>query len=368
MRLALALARSAQGTTWPNPSVGCVLTQGARIVGQGATAAGGRPHAEAAALTMAGALAAGATAYITLEPCAHHGRTPPCADALVAAGIARAVIACTDPDPRTDGAGLARLRAAGVAVEFGPGAVEAGDILAGFFSRVRTGRPLVTLKLASTLDGRIATAAGESRWITGEAARRLVHAERGRHDAVLVGIGTALADAPDLRCRLPGFAPAPNPRVVADTWLRLPLDSPLVTTAGAAPLWVLHGEAADPVRRAALAARGVVCHAVPAGPGGLDIAAMLAALGAAGLTRVLVEGGAALAASLLAADLVDRLLWVQAPAVVGSEGLASVGPLGTATLAALRRFVPEARWQAGVDGMGVFTRMAPDVAVAAAAP
>ena len=207
MRAALALARRGLGNTWPNPTVGCVVVRDGRVIGRAVTAPGGRPHAEPLALAMAGTAARGATVYVTLEPCCHHGRTPPCTEALIAAGVARVVIASPDPDPRVNGQGIARLRAAGIVVDAGLLAAEAEDVNAGFFHRVRHGRPLVTLKLASTLDGRIATRTGESRWITGEPARRMAHALRGRHDAVMVGVGTVLADDPDLTCRIPGYKP-----------------------------------------------------------------------------------------------------------------------------------------------------------------
>ena len=194
MRAALALARRGLGNTWPNPSVGCVIVREGRVVGRGVTTPGGRPHAEPVALERAGNAARGATAYVTLEPCCHWGRTPPCADALIEAGVARVVIGTRDPDPRVDGAGIARLQAAGVLVTEAVLQYDARELIAGFALRLNAGRPLVTLKLASTLDGRIATASGESRWISGEPARRAAHALRGRHDAVMVGSGTVLAD------------------------------------------------------------------------------------------------------------------------------------------------------------------------------
>ncbi|HZH46891.1 MAG TPA: bifunctional diaminohydroxyphosphoribosylaminopyrimidine deaminase/5-amino-6-(5-phosphoribosylamino)uracil reductase RibD, partial [Roseococcus sp.] len=241
MRAALALAGRGLGNAWPNPAVGCVLVRQGRVVGRGWTQPGGRPHAETQALDRAGALARGATAYVTLEPCSHHGRTPPCCDALVAAGVARVVVAMRDPDARVDGRGLARLRAAGIAVEEGLLEAEARADQAGFLHRITAGLPLVTLKLASTLDGRIATEAGESRWITGPAARREVHALRARHDAVLVGSGTVLADDPDLTCRIPGMHRAAMLRVMADARLRLPVTARLVSGARTQPTWLLTG-------------------------------------------------------------------------------------------------------------------------------
>ena len=215
MRAALALARRGLGNAWPNPAVGCVLVKEGRVIGRGWTQPGGRPHAETEALRRAGDAARGATAYVTLEPCSHHGRTPPCCEALAEAGIARVVMAMRDPDPRVNGRGLAMLRGAGIAVEEGLLEAEARALNAGFFRRIQAGMPVVTLKLASTLDGRIATASGESRWITGAAARREVHALRARHDAILVGSGTVLADDPDLTCRIPGMERVPMLRVVA---------------------------------------------------------------------------------------------------------------------------------------------------------
>jgi diaminohydroxyphosphoribosylaminopyrimidine deaminase / 5-amino-6-(5-phosphoribosylamino)uracil reductase len=349
MRAALALARRGLGNVWPNPAVGCVIVRpDGRVVGRGWTAPGGRPHAETQALAEAGERARGAVAYVTLEPCSHHGRTPPCADALVRAGIARCVVAMGDPDARVDGRGVARLRGAGIAVEVGLLSEAAEALQAGFLARVRVGRPMVTVKLATTLDGRIATASGESKWITGPEARRLAHAMRGRHDAVMAGIGTVLADDPALTCRLPRFKPVPDVRVVVDTTLRLPPASTLARTAREAPVWALHGPEAPAERRRALAEAGVVLMEVAAGQGGLDLAAALRALGGAGLTRVLVEGGAGLAGGLLRAGLADRLAWFHAPAVLGADALPATQPLG-ATLAGMPRFERVRAGAAGID-------------------
>jgi diaminohydroxyphosphoribosylaminopyrimidine deaminase/5-amino-6-(5-phosphoribosylamino)uracil reductase len=316
MALALALGRRGQGRCWPNPAVGCVLVRDGRVVGRGWTRPGGRPHAETVALAQAGAAARGATAYVSLEPCAHHGRTPPCADALVAAGIARVVIPFPDPDPRVNGAGVARLRAAGIVVSEGPGATEAARDLAGFLQRVRLGRPWLTLKLAASFDGRIATGTGESQWITGPGARRMVHAERARNDAVMVGAGTARDDDPMLTVRDLGVAQQPV-RVVASRRLDLPDD-------GRVARWT---------------DRGAVCLAVPvAGRRELPPEAMLAALGTAGLTRVFCEGGGTLAASLLSAGLVDELVGMTAGLAIGAEGRPAFGAMGIARLAEAPRF------------------------------
>ncbi len=358
MRAALALARRGLGTAWPNPSVGCVIVRDGRVVGRAFTASGGRPHAEPLALAMAGAAAKGATAYVTLEPCCHHGRTPPCTDALIAAGVARVVIASRDVDPRVNGEGVARLRAAGIEVMEGVLAAEADEVNAGFFTRLRAGRPLVTLKLASTLDGRIATGGGESRWITGEPARRAAHAMRGRHDAIMVGVGTVLADDPDLTCRIPGFRSLPLVRVVVDSHLRTGLRSRLATSAQAVPTWIIARNGADPARRQALSRLGVTLLDVPGGEVGVDIRRGLEALAERGITRLLLEGGARLAASLLRAGLVDRLAWFHAPTVMGGDGWAAVQSFGVGRLAEMPRFVRHATTAVGDDWLTEFRRAA----------
>jgi diaminohydroxyphosphoribosylaminopyrimidine deaminase / 5-amino-6-(5-phosphoribosylamino)uracil reductase len=356
MRAALALARRGLGLTWPNPSVGCVIVTDGRVVGRGATAPSGRPHAETLALERAGARARGGTAYVTLEPCCHWGRTPPCTDALIDAGIARVVIAVRDPDPRVDGRGVAILRDAGIKVAEGVLQADAREVIAGFTLRLHADRPWVTLKLASTLDGRIATRTGESRWITGQLARRKAHALRGRHDAIMVGIGTVLADDPDLTCRLPGFRPTDAVRVVADGGMRIPLDSRLVGTAGEAPTWMLVREGGDAERRRALAARGVKLIEVSGAPPGVDLRDGLAHLSTAGLTRILVEGGARLAAALLREDLVDRIAWFHAPAVMGGDGLPAVQGFGADALAEMPRFVRRSTAPLGPDMLSEFER------------
>lgn len=231
MGAALALARRGLGRVWPNPAVGCVIVKDGHVVGRGFTQSGGRPHAEPVALAMAGDAAQGADVYVSLEPCSHFGKTPPCADTLITAGVARVIAAAVDPDPRVSGRGLARLRDAGVDVVEGVRRDEAEALNAGFFSRVRTGRPLVTLKCATTLDGRIALSNGESKWITGPEARRRGHLLRCDHDAILIGSGTALADDPALTCRLPGLEGCSPVRVVMDGSLRLPVTSALVRSA-----------------------------------------------------------------------------------------------------------------------------------------
>jgi diaminohydroxyphosphoribosylaminopyrimidine deaminase/5-amino-6-(5-phosphoribosylamino)uracil reductase len=276
---------------------------------------------------------------VTLEPCCHWGKTPPCTDALVAARLGRVVVAVEDPDPRVAGAGLARLREAGLSVEAGLCAAEAIELNAGFFQRVLTGRPLVTLKLAASLDGRIAAASGESRWITGDRARERAHLLRAEHDAVLVGTATALADDPQLTCRLPGLASRSPVRVVIDRELRLPPRARLVAEARQVPSWLVTSAAADPGRQAALREAGAeVIAAETDSSGQIDLTAALRLLGERGLTRLLVEGGGRLAAALLRAGLVDRLVWINAPMLIGGDGVAAVAALAIEALADAPRF------------------------------
>lgn len=356
MRAALGLAQRGLGSTWPNPSVGCVIVADGVVVGRGRTADGGRPHAEPQALAMAGTKARGATAYVSLEPCCFHGHTPACTDALIEAGIACVVVGTRDPDRRVNGAGIARLRAAGIEVVEDVLRDAADKMAEGLIARVLHGRPHVTLKLASTLDGRIATRLGASQWITGSDARRAVHLLRGRSDAVMVGIGTALADDPDLTCRLPDFKATPIVRVVADSRLRIALTSKLVRDAGSAPTWLLARNDADAARRGALMALGVEVLGQPGNAAGLDLAAGLAALATRGITRLLVEGGAILAAGLLRADLVDRVVWFHAPSVMGGDGLAAAAGWGVAAIADMRRYRTVANDIIGDDVITVLER------------
>lgn len=327
----------------PNPSVGAIIVKDGIVLGRGATAPGGRPHAEVVALEQAhrlwgsGALA-GATAYVSLEPCAHHGHTGPCADALIAAGITRIVAPMEDPDTRVSGRGFAALRAAGLEVTVGMLADEAAHLNAGFFSRIARGRPWIQLKLATTLDGRIATRTGESRWLTGPAARRQVHMMRARADAVLIGAGTARIDDPMLDVRLPGSW-APTIRIVADGGLSLPLTGRLAATARSHPLWVLHRDNAPEERRAALTEIGAVPIAVPHyETGRLDMGQALEILGQRGLTRVMCEGGGQIAAALLSAGLTDELALFSAGGTIGGDGLPAVQGFGLERLGEMPRF------------------------------
>jgi diaminohydroxyphosphoribosylaminopyrimidine deaminase/5-amino-6-(5-phosphoribosylamino)uracil reductase len=339
MQAALALARRGLGTVWPNPAVGCVIVKEGRVVGRGWTQPGGRPHGETEALRRAGEGAVGATAYISLEPCCHWGQTPPCVDALIAAGVRRVVVPLEDPDPRVAGGGLRRLHEAGLEVETGLCAAEAAEVNAGFFSRLRLGRPLVTLKLGTSLDGRIATASGESQWITGPPARERAHALRAAHDAIMVGTGTALADDPQLTCRLPGLAQRSPVRVVIDRHLRMPPSIQLIASAREVPTWVLTSLSADPLRRQALADGGVTVIEIDGDSNGdIDLATALAALGERGITRLLVEGGGRLAAALVLARLVDRLIWAHAPLLIGNDGVPAIADLGLEVLTDAPRF------------------------------
>lgn len=325
MRHALGLATRALGQAAPNPAVGCVIvSDDGHILGRGWTGKGGRPHAETVALAQAGASARGATAYVTLEPCAHYGATPPCVEALVAAGIARVVAALEDPDPRVCGRGLACLREAGIEVTLGLLSADAADLNAGFFLRILEQRPLVTLKMAASADGRTAAATGQSCWITGPEARRFGHLLRAQHDAILVGIETALADDPLLSCRIAGLEDRSPLRVVLDTRLRLAPSSQLAETARKIPTLVFTvSQGGD-----ALRAKGVEVLTVARDLRGRpDIALVLRELAARGVTRLLVEGGAAVHESLLDRGLADRIELFRAPVILGGAGRASVDPL-----------------------------------------
>jgi diaminohydroxyphosphoribosylaminopyrimidine deaminase/5-amino-6-(5-phosphoribosylamino)uracil reductase len=339
MRAALALARRSLGRTWPNPAVGCIIAKDGAIVGRGRTRDGGRPHAEADALAQAGDAARGATAYVTLEPCAHFGKSPPCADALVGAGVAKVVSALEDPYPEVNGQGHARLRAAGVAVDVGEGAKEAAEINAGFLLRVREGRPLFHLKMATSLDGRIATASGESKWITGAAARAVGQHLRATHDAILVGANTVAADDPELTCRLPGLEEYSPVRVVLDSKARMSPDSKLAASANRTPVWLLCTRDASASARGSLRAKGIdVIEVASDEQGRVDVRAAAQALGERRLTRVLIEGGGEVAAAFLKADLVDRVTSYRAGLLLGADSRSAVGPLALEKLGFAPRF------------------------------
>ena len=343
MRRALALARRALGRTSPNPAVGCVIVRGGRIVAQGATASGGRPHAEAMALVRAGKKARGATAYVSFEPCAHHGRTPPCAAALVEAGVRRVVVGCVDPYPPVRGRGLAILRRAGIEVASGVLEDECRRLNAGFITRVMHGRPLTTLKLALSLDGRIAAASGDSRWISSAESRALVHRWRGVADAVMVGAATVIADNPRLTCRAPGGRdPA---RVVIDGRLRCPPRARVFTQRSSAPTVLVTTAAnAGRARRRYRGARVEVMGCAARGSE-IDLRQLMRDFARRGWCRVLIEGGAHLAGAALAAGVVDRIAFFATPILLGAgtpaiEGLGysrvreaiRLGPLGVREL------------------------------------
>jgi len=357
MRAALALARRGLGRTYPNPAVGCVLTNPeGYVVGRGWTQPSGRPHAETEALRRAGGAARGGTAYVTLEPCCHVGQTPPCSQALIDAGIARVVVATNDPDPRVSGGGLKALRQAGIAVETGLLEAEAREINAGFFLRTEAGRPMVTLKLATSLDGRIATASGQSQWITGEESRARAHLLRAAHDAILVGRGTVEADNPSLTCRLPGCADRSPLRVVLDSKLSLFKDGG-VPHLKIHPAWVICGK---DIENCTPALNGWEMIPVELGKDGrVDPFAALQALAVLkGVTRVLVEGGGEVAGSFLRGNLVDRVVWFRAPVVIGGDGRPALGGLGVETLAQALRFRVQSREVLGQDVVETYVREA----------
>ena len=332
MALALALARRGLGRTWPNPAVGAVIEKNGVIVGRGWTQPGGRPHAEVEALRRAGEAARGATMYVTLEPCSHHGKSPPCADAVIAAGISRVVSALEDPNPEVAGRGHARLRAAGIAVEVGIGAAQARHDHAGHIRRMREGRPQVMLKLAISADGKAGAAGRKPIAITGDAVRERVHLLRAEHDAIAVGIGTALADDPVLTCRLPGMFDRSPVRVVFDSNLRLPLESRLVRSAYETPVWAVAGMKAPEAAEVALLSRGVEVLRSPESADRLDLRDALEFLAAKGITRLMVEGGPVLAAALIEADLIDEAILFHSRVVVGADG---VEALASGAMAAL---------------------------------
>jgi diaminohydroxyphosphoribosylaminopyrimidine deaminase / 5-amino-6-(5-phosphoribosylamino)uracil reductase len=371
MDLALALGRRGLGRTWPNPAVGAVVVRagadGAMIVGRGWTQPGGRPHAETEALGRAGAAARGATLYVTLEPCSHHGKTPPCADAIIAAGIARVVSALEDPNPEVRGEGHARLGARGIAVEIGVGAQAARRDHAGHIRRVTSNRPHVMLKLAISADGKAGLAGRRPVPITGAPATARVHLMRAMSDAIMIGIGTALSDDPSLTCRLPGMTDRSPVRVVLDNALRLPVASRLVETARETPVWVIAGEAAQPACEHALRTHGVEVMRVPASAGAanasaagasrLDVVAALRLLAGRGITRLMVEGGPTLAASLVSADLVDEALLFRSPHLIGGGGIDALEGLRLTALTQSPHLVSRGTARLGLDTMETFERI-----------
>lgn len=357
MQLALTLGRRGLGRTAPNPAVGAVIVKDGIIVGRGWTQPGGRPHAEPEALAQAGEAARGATLYVTLEPCSHVGKSPPCADAIIAAGIARVVSAIEDPNPQVAGQGHAKLRAAGIVVDVGMCADDAARDHAGHFRRVRDGRPHVILKLAVSPDDKIGAAGGKPVAITGEAARARVHLLRAQCDAVLIGIGTALADDPLLTCRLPGMAKRSPVRVVLDRALRLSGDSKLVHSAREVPLWVLTSNTAEAPAAAKLGAAGVQVSRVKARAAGLDLADALRVLSERGITRLMVEGGAQVAASFAEAGLVDEVWLLRGPKEIGAGGVAALGALPLSVVTQSPSFRVRASESLDHDALTIYERV-----------
>lgn len=357
MQLALTLGRRGLGRTWPNPAVGAVVVNDGIIVGRGFTQAGGRPHAEPMALEHAGPAARGATLYVTLEPCSHSGKSPPCTDAVIASGIARVVAAIEDPNPEVAGQGFARLRGAGIAVDVGLEAKAAAYAHAGHFRRIRDHRPHVILKLAVSADDKIGAAGGRPVAITGEAARTRVHLLRAQCDAILVGVGTVLSDDPLLTCRLPGMEARSPVRVVLDRALRIPGDSRLLRSARETPLWVMTSQLAEAPAAAKLGAAGAQVIRMPTRtPSGLDLAAVLRALAEKGITRLMVEGGSHVAASFVAAGLVDEAWLLRGPDAIGAGGVNALDALPLAAITQSPAFRVRASEILGKDTLTIYER------------
>src|SRR5260370_26827612 len=361
MQLALTLGRRGQGRTWPNPAVGAVVVKEGVTGGRGWPQPGGRPHAEPVALARGGEAARGATLYVTLEPCSHIGKSPPCADAIIAAGIARVVSAIGDPNPEVGGQGHAKLRAAGIAVDIGLGAAEAAHDHAGHFRRIRDKRPHVILKLAVSADDKIGAAGRKPLTISGEAARARVHLLRAQCDAILVGIGTVQADDPLLTCRLPGIEARSPVRVVLDRALRIPGTSKLVHSARETQLWVMTSSLSEAPAAMTLGAAGaqvirVATTTTP--PPGLDLKAVLHALAERGITRLLVEGGARVASSFVAAGLVDEVWLVRCPDPGGAVDVAALDALPLSVLTQSPTFKLRASETLQRDTLTIYERAA----------
>ncbi len=362
MSRALELAALARGRTSPNPMVGAVLVRDNQLVGEGFHAYAGSDHAEAAALREAGSASVGATLYVSLEPCCHFGRTPPCVEQILQAGVRRVVAACEDPNPAVSGKGIAALRAAGLSVDVGVLAEEAARLNEGFFTHVRTGRPFVILKVAASLDGKIATRTGDSRWISGESARRRVHQLRNEVDAVLVGIGTVLRDDPQLTTRL-GIADQRDPiRVIVDNLARCPLRAKVVNRASTAPTILAVSQMAPRTKLEALQQAGMQVVVVENSPRRVSLERLVEALGKRGILSVMIEGGAEINASALREGIVDKVLVFLAPILIGGKSTpTAVGGEGIETLSqALRlREVRVERFDGDILVEGYIDRVAP---------
>ena len=357
MNRALALARRGEGCTRPNPPVGAVVVRNGRLLGEGWHRQAGLPHAEVEALRACRGAVKGATLYVTLEPCSHTGKSPPCADAIIAAGIARVVSAIEDSNPEVAGQGHARLRAAGITVDIGLGAVEAARDHAGHFRRVRDKRPHVILKLAVSSDDRIAAAGHKPVAITGEAAKARVHLLRAQCDAVLIGIGTVLADDPLLTCRLPGMEARSPVRVVLDRALRIPGTSRLVGSARQTPLWVMASELAEAPAAMKLGAAGAhVMRVPPTAAPGLDLTNVLHQLAQGGITRLLVEGGARVASSFVSSGLVDEFWLLRGPRAIGADGVPALDALPLSELTGSSSFRQRASETLQADTLTIYER------------
>jgi diaminohydroxyphosphoribosylaminopyrimidine deaminase / 5-amino-6-(5-phosphoribosylamino)uracil reductase len=355
MALALALGRRGLGRTWPNPAVGSVVVNDGIVVGRGWTQPGGRPHAEIEALRRAGAEARGATLYVTLEPCSHYGKSPPCIDAIASAGVTRVVSALVDPNPKVAGAGHWKLAEQGIVVEVGVGAEEARRAHAGHIRRVQDGRPHVMLKLALSADHKVALPGRRPAAITGEAARQRMHLMRGKSDAVMTGIGTVLADDPQLTCRLPGM---PSPvRLLFDGRLRLPVSSRLLGTAGVSPIWIFTADHAPAERRELLAEHGLELLCVQERNGRLDLLAALTRLAERGITRLMLEAGPILTTAFLADDLVDEAALFRSSAPIGADGIDALDGLPFSALTQSPRLRQVSSEVLGEDIVDVFERV-----------
>ncbi len=356
MQLALSLGRRGLGRTAPNPAVGAVVVKDGVIVGRGWTQQGGRPHAETEALKRAGKEAKGATLYVTLEPCSHQGKTPPCVDAIIRAGITRVVSALEDPNPEVAGQGYAKLRERGIAVETGLEAEAAARQHAGHIRRMRDGRPHVLLKLAASSDGKAGLPGRKPAGITGEAARARVHQMRAESDAILVGVGTVLSDDPHLTCRLPGMMDWSPVRVILDAKLRAPLATSIIGTARETPTWVFATPSASPVAEGILKAKGVEVFRVDGKDGRLDLNAVLKSLGERGITRLMVEGGPTVAAAFIKADLVDEVALFRSPNPLG-QGIDVLEGLPLTALTKSPKLKPIGSEAVGDDTLETFERV-----------
>lgn len=357
MAVALRLAGRALGRVWPNPAVGAILVKDGEVIARGSTGDGGRPHAEAVALARAGQRARGATLFVTLEPCSHEGRGRPCTEAIIEAGVVRVVSAVDDPDPRVNGEGYSRLRAAGIEVATGILGLAARWMTLGHILRVTAGRPFVQLKLAVSSDGLVAPGQGRPVWVTGEVARARAHLLRARADAILIGRGTVLADDPTLTCRLPGLSHHSPIRVVLDSALRLPPRARLLSDGPAPPVWVVTTQEGSHARADALTTAGARIMRVGAGPDGrVDLRAALATLAEHGVTRLLVEGGPSVARSFLDAGLVDEAIVFQGTAPAAGGGLLPFVDSGIDRIAGSDRFELHADRSIGSDRMRVWRR------------